>query len=808
LAGLGPQWPSADALMGMPDLQPGAQALAGVQQDRELLAFQMASDPRTSHLTLIDNPGGGNCLILALLQSGDPTAPADGLRDRAQQIRQILQQDHPEHFLSLDSISGQVSFYPDAYLDINAPNLLDSLLGAVFGENPPQVSLIYPRAEGGLMMHTVGPPNPELGNITLADLAGHYMAAVPNHLLWPGMAAFSSESPFMGRDAPAFSAGQSSGSAQGSWVTGSDPSTVARLATEVSGAVLLSALIQQRNSQDFDTQRPLPSGASVHSQALSSEAANSGTGHRPASHQTSKQAGVSNPATNRVQQRGAESQLQPAGGAARSHTGPGTRRPEPTNAAHTRELKRLASSVPPLQSHDRRNYSAFMAYLENTGPSVRPGEPAIHTLAEFNALALADQNMLVNAAIAAGLHGGTRQAINRAQERDEKDRLQPPGGAARSHTAPRTRRPAPTHAAHTAELDRLASVPGLHPSDRSHYSAFLAYLENTGPSVRPGETAIRTLADFIALPLTDRNTLVNAAIASGLHVGARQAINRALELDKEEQLHPPCGAVPSHTGPKPRRPVPTNAAHTAEVDRLASIPGLKAYDRSHYSAFLAYLENTGPSVQPGGAAIRTLAEFNALSLADQNTLVNAAIGSGLHIGARQAINRAQERDEKNRLQPPYAARSHTEPRPRRPVPTNAAHTAEADRLASIPGLKAYDRSHYSAFMAYLENTGPSVRPGEPAIRTLAEFNALSLADQNTLVNAAIDSGLDARTCATINRAQQRPAEQQLQRSSGKAGGASLAPYTNPGAPPDVPATPAAGPGFVIGEVDCDEESRQ
>ena len=58
--------PSDDVLMGMPDLQGGAQAICGVQQDRDLLAAQMAFDHRTSHLALIDNTGGVDCLTLAI----------------------------------------------------------------------------------------------------------------------------------------------------------------------------------------------------------------------------------------------------------------------------------------------------------------------------------------------------------------------------------------------------------------------------------------------------------------------------------------------------------------------------------------------------------------------------------------------------------------------------------------------------------------------------------------------------------------------------------------------------------------------
>ena len=327
----------------------------------------------------------------AILQYSNPTASIHELSARAQQIRQVLINSHPEHFQFL-SEDGQVGFDANAYLDITAPGLLDSLLGAVFGQNRPQINLIYPQAEDGLLIYTLGQDNPQLGTITLADLRGHYMAAAPRELLEPSMPQFAAE---LGMLAPveAVNASQTGSSA---------PSTIGYLAGQFSRADLIGAAIQQHNPQDF-TGRPLPSGASVDSQALPTEPASSGNGNAAASQQTS-------------QRSAGPKQL------VRSTGGRRQRRPVPTLAAHRAELSRLAS-VTGLQAPDHSYYSAFLAHLE-TGPSVQPGGRAIKTLDEFKALTLADQNTLVNAAIASGLHTGTRQSINRAQSRAADQQLQ------------------------------------------------------------------------------------------------------------------------------------------------------------------------------------------------------------------------------------------------------------------------------------------------------------------------------------------------------------------------------------------------
>ena len=177
--------PSADGLTGVQAPHGRAQATLGVQQNRQSLEEQMARDHRTSHLTLLDNPGGSDCLTLAILRSSNPTEPDHQLSIKAQQCREFLLSELPGYFQSLDE-KGEVFFNPNAYLDLNdSPRLLNTLLQFLFGDDRPQVNIISSQAEDGLLMQTVGEPNPRLASITLTDSAGHYRAAVPR--LWLGM---------------------------------------------------------------------------------------------------------------------------------------------------------------------------------------------------------------------------------------------------------------------------------------------------------------------------------------------------------------------------------------------------------------------------------------------------------------------------------------------------------------------------------------------------------------------------------------------------------------------------------------------
>jgi len=115
--------PSADGLTGVQAPHGRAQATLGVQQNRQSLEDQMAKDSRTSHLTLLDNPGGSDCLTLAILRSSNPTEPDHQLSIKAQQCREFLLSELPGYFQSLDE-KGEVFFNGDAYLNLNNSRLL------------------------------------------------------------------------------------------------------------------------------------------------------------------------------------------------------------------------------------------------------------------------------------------------------------------------------------------------------------------------------------------------------------------------------------------------------------------------------------------------------------------------------------------------------------------------------------------------------------------------------------------------------------------------------------------------------------